>query len=164
MSEAQTAVSSAPADTTSDEATSVERIVTALYATISRPAGVAPDWERFRTLFAPGARLMPTNRGGEDGRVMRVHDVEDYIRSYGAMLEAEAIDERQVASRLERFGAIAHLWSTYELRRGDEPVTGGINSIQLYHDGARWWVVSVFWDSERPDNPIPEHYLASRDA
>jgi hypothetical protein len=28
------------------------------------------------------------------------------------------------------------------------------------NDGRRWWVVTVFWDSERPDNRIPEKYLA----
>ena len=38
----------------------------------------------------------------------------------------------------------------------------GINSIQLFYDGTRWWVLSVFWDNERPDQPIPEQYLSDR--
>jgi hypothetical protein len=38
-------------------------------------------------------------------------------------------------------------------------VTRGINSIQLMNDGSRWWIVSVFWDAERPDNPLPAEYL-----
>ena len=50
----------------------------------------------------------------------------------------------------------------HELRpvyaRAAEPFARGINSIQLYHDGARWWVVNVFWDSERADNAIPSEY------
>ena len=31
---------------------------------------------------------------------------------------------------------------------------------QLYHDGERWWVVTIYWTSERPDLPIPERYLS----
>ena len=55
-----------------------------------------------------------------------------------------------------------HAFSTYEARRTPddaEPFMRGINSIQLFHDGTRWWVVTVFWDAERPGNPIPAEYL-----
>ena len=34
----------------------------------------------------------------------------------------------------------------------------GINSIQVVNDGQRWWVASVVWDTERPNNPIPPEY------
>jgi len=47
--------------------------------------------------------------------------------------------------------------SSYESHRspGDKPFDRGVNSFQLLNDGSRWWIVSIFWDSERPDNPIP---------
>ncbi|MFN7621484.1 MAG: hypothetical protein ACK5RN_15375, partial [bacterium] len=45
----------APADVASPEA-----IVAALYQVISGDIGVARDWDRFRALFHPTARLMPT--------------------------------------------------------------------------------------------------------
>lgn len=35
----------------------------------------------------------------------------------------------------------------------------GINSFQLMNDGKRWWVVTIFWEAETPENPIPEKYL-----
>ena len=59
---------------------------------------------------------------------------------------------------------MAHAFSTYESSVGTEdsdPEMRGINSIQLFHDGSRWWVVSVFWDSERDDQPIPTEYISS---
>jgi len=31
--------------------------------------------------------------------------------------------------------------------------------MTFYNDGKRWWCLSITWDSERPDNPIPEKYL-----
>jgi hypothetical protein len=144
---------------------SIEGIVTTLYALISGAAGETRDWERFRTLFIPGARLIPTNRAihdGQGGHAPDVMDVETFIRTSAPVLEPMGFVERQIAMRVERFGCVAHAWSTYDSRHAAddaEPFARGINSIQLYHDGARWWVVTIFWDSERPDNPIPAEYL-----
>lgn len=68
--------------------------------------------------------------------------------------------EREIARRTERFGHIAHVFSTYEYRtETDSTVVRGINSIQLLNDGTRWWVISIFWEPERPDNPLPAEYL-----
>jgi hypothetical protein len=144
---------------------SLEGIIARLYAAISGPAGEPRDWERLRALLVPGARLIPTNRaihGGQGGHPPEMMDVETFISTSAPFVERMGFYERQVAARVERFGCIAHVWSTYEsLHAPDdpEPFSRGINSIQLYHDGARWWVVNVFWDSERADNPIPPQYL-----
>jgi hypothetical protein len=27
--------------------------------------------------------------------------------------------------------------------------------VQLFFDRGRWWIVSIVWDNERPDNPLP---------
>lgn len=143
---------------------SIEGILTTLYALISGPAGEPRDWDRFRSIFIPGARLIPTNRAIHDdqgGHPPEVMDVETFIRTSTPILESMGFEERQIAMRVERFGCVAHAWSTYESRYapGEEPFARGINSIQLYDDGTRWWVVTVFWDSERADNPIPPEYL-----
>jgi hypothetical protein len=143
---------------------SIEGIITAMYALISGPPGEPRDWDRLRTLYLPGARLIPTNRAiheGRGGHPPDVMDVETFIRTTAPILETMGFEERQIAMRVERFGCTAHAWSTYESRHApdEEPFARGINSIQLYHDGERWWVVTVFWDSERADNPIPAAYL-----
>ena len=149
----------------SDPSESIEGIVTAMYAAISGAAGAGRDWERFRTFFLPGARMIPTNRAihnGQGGHPPDVMDIETFIRTTAPVVERLDFHEQQVAMRVEAFGCIAHVWSTYDSRGAPdaaEPFARGINSIQLYHDGARWWVVNVFWDSERADNPIPPRYL-----
>ena len=89
-------------------------------------------------------------------------DVEGYIARVEPLFETEGFYEKEVARRTELFGQIAHVWSTYESRhdpRDREPFMRGINSIQLLNDGKRWWIVTVYWDSERPDNPLPPQYL-----
>jgi hypothetical protein len=70
--------------------------------------------------------------------------------------------EREIAHKIETFGNIAHVWSTYESRRKLDdamPFTRGVNSFQFVHHDNRWWVLTILWDAERVDNPIPAKYL-----
>jgi len=38
----------------------------------------------------------------------------------------------------------------------------GINSIQLFFDGERWWIVNIYWQHENADAPIPPQYLLEK--
>ena len=141
---------------------SIDAIIAALYDVISGPAGVKRDWDRFRALFAPGARLIPTGRRPDGVQVMRTMTPEEYASTIGPQLEQGGFFEREIGRRTERFGGIAHVFSAYDSKRtaaDPAPFARGINSIQLVNDGTRWWVVTIFWDSERRDNPIPPEYL-----
>ena len=141
---------------------SIDAIVAAVYDVISGAAGEARDWDRWRSLFLPDARLIPivaVQGGSADPRFMTP---EDYVTRSGPFLEENGFFEVEVSRTQESFGAIAHLFSTYESRRteaDEEPFARGINSFQLMNDGSRWWVVNIMWDSERPGNAIPEKYL-----
>ena len=147
----------------SRDAVSMDSIIASLYDVISGPAGQKRNWDRMRSLFIPGARLIPTTRQQATGLLgTRVLDVEGYISSSGASLEKNGFFEKEVSRQTEIFGNIAHVFSTYESRRNADdpkPFARGINSIQLMNDGQRWWVVTVFWQAEGPDNPIPAKYL-----
>jgi hypothetical protein len=140
---------------------SIDAIVAAVYDVISGPAGQKRDWDRFRSLFIPGARLIPVTQAG-DARSARVLSVDDYVMRSSPILEKGGFYEREIAKRTEKFGDIAQLFSTYESRRkADDPTPfiRGINSFQLMHDGKRWWVVTIFWEAEGPDRQIPAEYL-----
>lgn len=157
----ETTAPTTPAANPKDVA-SMDAILAALYDTISGPAGQTRDWNRLRSLFIPGGRLIPTGKRptGESGA--RVLDVEGYISASVAYLEKNGFFEREIARRTEKYGSIAHVFSTYDSRhKADDakPFARGINSIQLMFDGTRWWVVTIFWDVETPENPIPKKYL-----
>jgi hypothetical protein len=145
-----------------EDVESIEGIVKALYEVVSGPAGTR-DWDREHTLLHPQGRLMPTRPRPEGGAEVDVFDSAGYIASRTPFFAANAFWETELVHRVERFGNLAHVWSTYEGRRapGEEPFLRGINSIQLFHDGDRWWVMSVLWDNEREGNPLPERYLRS---
>lgn len=152
-----------PAADPKDVAT-MDSIVAALYDVISGPAGQKRNWDRFRSLFVPGARLIPTGRRPTGEVVSRVRTPEDYIQG-GAQLEQNGFFEKEVSRRIEKFGNIVHIFSTYEARRkaeDEKPFMRGINSIQLMNDGKRWWIVTVFWQAEDDQNPLPAEYLRSR--
>ena len=136
---------------------SVDSILAALYASISTPAGTKLDPDRFRSLFAPDARLIPTGPRG-----IRSLTVEQYIRGSFPVIEQNGFYEREIARTVEQFGGIVQAFSTYESRHSaadPAPFARGINSIQLYNDRQRWYVVTIFWQAESAGNPIPAEYL-----
>lgn len=141
---------------------SLDAIVAALYDSISFEPGGEPDWERLRTLFHPDGRLIPPR--GEDPGPRFVLDVGEFAR-----LSTEYVDEvgirergfheREIGRETRRFGNVAHILSAYESLHSpadDAPFSRGVNSIQLVRDEGRWWLVSIAWDVEEPEAPIPE--------
>jgi len=139
---------------------SIDSLVHAVYDVISGPAGPR-DWDRFRKLFAEGARLIPMrkNAAGETAPVALTP--EQFIERVSANTAKQGFFEHEIGRRVDSFGDIAHVFSTYESRRAPEekPFTRGINSFQLVRSGGSWRVVTILWDSERDGNPIPERYL-----
>lgn len=146
-----------PADVTSPDA-----ILAALYGVISGPAAKPRDWNRFRSLFLPGARLIPTAANAGGGERARVLTPDDYATAAEPYFQKNSFFEREVSRRTERFGGIMQVFSTYESRHEASdvrPFARGINSIQLFFDGKRWWVVTVFWQEENPAAPLPKEFL-----
>lgn len=156
------AAAEVPAPNAADVA-SLDSIMAALYDVISGDVGVKRDWNRFRSLFYPGAQMIPTGRNPSTGEIRaRRMTPEDYIAG-GARLEAAGFQEKEIARRTETFGPVTHVFSTYEathLVEGRRETMRGLNSVQLLNDGKRWWVLNIAWSAETPDNPIPARYLA----
>ena len=135
-----------------EDAREIETLVPAIYACISGPAGAPRDWDRFRFLQRPDARSLRTVVH-PDGRIeAQEFGVEDYIANVTPFFAANDFFEVQTDCRIARFGQVAHVWSRYDARPApDSPILlkRGANSIQLFNDGTRWWVVSTIWDNER---------------
>ena len=178
------AAASAPAQTSSRretaraapppaDAVSVDSIVAALYASVTHPPGSSPDFERMRAIFLYVGMLVPPVKPGQeitgtdiDGFSSRIQRAEAARKEKGEA--SPGFFEREIARRTDCFGNVCQVFSTYESRRSaadEKPFERGINSIQLVRDGKRWWIASVAWDTEKPENPIPPQYLpaAKRD-
>ena len=147
---------------------SIDAIIAAAYDVISGPMGQERDWNRERSLFFPGARLIPTRTAAElqpeSALSPQTMDVDGFIARSKEYLEKDGFFEKEIARRTEQFGQIAHVWSTYDSRHranDPEPFMRGINSFQLFHDGSRWWIVTIFWQHESAADPIASRYLES---
>ena len=154
-----------PATVKEADGASVDTIVAALYDVISGPAGAPRNWNRMRALFAPDAKLMVIGARPEGGFGLRAMTVEDYISRNMSVFNTRGFYEREIARTTESFGQLVHVFSTYELLRSPndpKPFMRGINSIQLAHDGKRWWIANLVWRAEDAGLALPERYLQSR--
>lgn len=143
-----------------EDVSTIDGIVKAYYETISGPAGQPREWARDRTLYLPSIKLISLSvEAGKPAADIMSH--QEYIESSNEFFLKNGFFEKEIHRVTQRFGNMAHVFSTYEARnKEDGPIIArGINSIQLYFDGARWWITAAMWDDERPDNPIPKEFL-----
>jgi len=159
----------APRDVRVDPAdvATVETLLAAVYDVISGPAGQVRDWPRFHGLFhAERGRMMASRAaremvaGAPTRELVHLSPAEYEARS-GPVLEARGFFERQIAARVETFGDIAHVFSTYEARTtlDGDVIARGVNSFQLWWDGTRWWVLSILWCTESEEFPLEARHL-----
>lgn len=153
----------AQAPVSTEDVSSPEAVVRALYETVQRAPGTTYQWDRFRTLFLSTARLMPNTEQTRGETVTMTVDEFIHRVDRGTVIggaQDRGFAEEEVHSIVERYGDIAHAFSTYQKRFWkDERILGrGINTVQMVFRGGRWWITSMAWDEETGAGPLPERY------
>jgi hypothetical protein len=146
------------------DVSSIDAILRAAYAVISGPAGQR-DWQRFHSLFAPGARLIPAERDSTGHTRLHVTTVDEFAQSAAQYFATHSFYERGIGQKVDAFGAVAQVFSPYASfhdANDPQPFARGINSFQLFNDGTRWYIVTIYWNAERPDLKIPAQYLNAK--
>lgn len=129
----------------------IDQAIRGVYEVISGPPGQKRDFDRMRSLFAPGATLKAIGPKGLHGG-----SVEDYISRNKDILEKDGFTERELGRRTEVWGGLATAWSAYDGRTANGSFhERGINSFQLVKIDGKWVVASILWQEETPDNPLP---------
>jgi len=144
-----------------EDVSTLDGIVKAYYEVISGSAGQPRQWSRDRTLYISDIRFVAMSVDKSGKPVAHIATHQQFVDASNPSVVQDGFFESEIHRVTERFGNIAHIFSTYESRNKlDGPVIArGINSIELFWDGQRWWIASAIWDDERPDNPIPAEYL-----
>ncbi len=149
-----------------NDVNSMDNILAALYDVISGDSTKKRDWDRFRSLFHPDARLIPSGKNPQTGVTRAIAlTAEDYIKRAEPVMAKEGFFERELARKTETFGAMTHVFSTYQsFHKADDkmPFARGINSIQLLNDGKRWYIISIYWFAETPEIQLPKKYLKGK--
>jgi hypothetical protein len=145
--------------------TTIDGIMTELYASVTRAPGEPFAWDRLRAIMLPGGVMLPqrAQTGGEslmmdvDGFIAMVDEVWDPV--IGTPQDI-GFFERQINVIVEEFGDVAHALTTYE-KGYYEPrriLARGVNSVQLVKREGRWYVLSITWDEENTAGPLPPRY------
>jgi hypothetical protein len=141
----------------------IESTVRAFYDTISAAAGGKLDRDRLRSLFLPAGRIVVVRPASSSRAAdVRILSPEEYAAISDSQTVSQGFFDRNLANQIERFGVMGHIYSTYESRSerdSPKPVARGIKSFELLNSDNRWYIVQVYFDSERPENPIPDRYL-----
>jgi hypothetical protein len=133
----------------------IDQAIRGVYEVISGPPGQKRDFDKMRSMFAPGATLKAIGPKG-----LRGGSLEDYISRNSAVLEKEGFTERELGRRIEVWGGLATAWSAYDGRTANGSFhERGINSFQLVKVDGKWLVASILWQEETPDNPLPANLL-----
>jgi hypothetical protein len=145
-----------------DQVKTIDNTIETLYSVISGEKGVERNWELMQYLFHPEAKMIPSgyNKEGE----FKAHYItpDQYIDQSGKWLIENGFFEKEIHRTVNTFGNISHVFSTYEAFNSEAdktPFMRGINSIQLLHDGERWWILNIYWSQESKTNLIPKEYL-----
>ena len=155
-------------DARPEDVASPETIIAAAYEAISRAPGESFDWDRFRSLYVPGALMIPnTEQSGGEFTVHTVEEFNDWVDAWYAENapiggeDDQGFVEEGIHSVTNRYGDVVQVMSTYVKRfHGSDQVLGrGINAFTLVFDGDRWWIASTAWDEENGAGPIPAEYL-----
>ena len=156
----------APEPPPSDGA-SLDSLLRALYEGVSHAPDAEPNWARLAPLFVPGARLTPPKPPGDPKWVaLSFEEFRDAVRKGVATRREEGkpsgFFEREIGRETHVYGNVVDVLSSYEGRfRADDPkpFIRGVNFFQVVKAGDHFAIVAIVWDTERPENPIPEHLL-----
>jgi hypothetical protein len=143
---------------------SIGGVLTALYGAVQRPPGEGFRWDLLRAVAHPEAVMIPSTE--QQGGQMVVMSVEEFIAwgdefAGGGGPDDPGFAEEEIARRVERYGDVAQVFSTYQAHfwDDDEILARGINAITLVWNEGRWWLTAIAWDEEVGAGPIPDAYL-----
>jgi hypothetical protein len=133
-----------------------EGIPAAFDAAITGPAD--KDRACMKALLIPEARIMLVSLGADGAPSYRLETLDDWIariKARGHIMQ----EEKQLKFHIERYGNIAHLWSSYALCSDGKQVGRGINSIQAIKEAGGWRVTGIMLQAESATAPLPKEYL-----
>src|SRR5215470_8013390 len=131
-------------------------IPAALDAAITGPAD--KDRACMKALLIPEARMMFLSIAADGAPSYRLETLDDWIARVKARGHA-TLEEKQRTLRLDRYGDIAQLWSSYTLQSDGKQVGRGINSIQAIKEAGGWRITGITVQAESVTAPLPKEYL-----
>jgi len=125
----------------------IDGLMKAYYEVVSGPVGERSDLERDRSLHHPEAWIAIAGANESGDPMVNVMTVDGF---HGDNAPRQTAFWEWETDRVERrSGNMVSVWSSYaasETENG-EPHTVGVNTLTLFWDGARWWIMNWMFDA-----------------
>ncbi|HMI83089.1 MAG TPA: hypothetical protein VK550_03290 [Polyangiaceae bacterium] len=142
-----------------EDASTIDGLVRAYYEVVNVAPREPRQWGRDRTLYSPWIRFVALGESPSDRAKVQVWTHDELVAATEPLIE-KGFREREIHRSMRRYGAMAHVDSTYETETGPEHRRSrGLNSLDLYFDGHRWWIASAMWQGEDKEHPLPAELL-----
>lgn len=136
---------------------SIDALMKASYEVVSGEKGAKRQWERDNYLHHQKAVYSYFDKKKQEQVALTL---QEFHKETDDMVFQTAFYENEINREVRVFGNIAHVWSTYETRlvKDGKVERRGINSIQLFFDHNRWYIISWTFCGEKGDNIIPKTF------
>lgn len=135
-----------------DNKDAILAMIRSLYEALNWGPDKAPGWDAFKACFHETARLYPS------ARPMEALSVDAFVERMDAQRQSgnlASFSETMLGEDVLVFGNVAVAFSAYETLMNDGDTSRGLNAFHLAHDGNEWKVLSLAWDNESADLPLP---------
>ena len=144
-----------------EDVSSIDGIMEAYYDAVSGPAGQPRQWARESTLSKPGTQFVVIMDDEKGKPILLQLTHQQFADTMNPDAVKNGFFEHEIHRITHRYGSWAHVISTSESRaRLTGPITGhGIDNVELFWDGMRWWITYASVTFERVGEPIPKEFL-----
>jgi len=141
-----TNVAAAQVDVRPEDVATIDGIMNAFYEVVSGPAGEKADKARDSTLHHAEAWIAIARTTDDGAAAVNVMALNGFYGSNSP--RRQPFYEWETDREVKRSGNMAHVWSSYASSRepGGEPFDTGVNSVTLFFDGNRWWIMNWMFD------------------
>ncbi len=143
------------------ETIEIDDLTKDFYKAISFVSSEPPDFTPVKILFYGNGILINNSFS-----TPITFTAESFIEAMGSQVAEGAIEqfmERELYSKTEVFGRVAHRISVYEYNFADheqQRLPRGLNFIQFVQIEGNWRILSMAWFDENENHLIPEEYLS----
>jgi len=131
-----------------DNVGTLDGIIRAYYDVVTIKKGENVSYERDSLLHVPGVRVAAIGQDQNGKSVLQYTSLKLFHKESDPYMEKNGFIETEVDRKVEHIHSLWHVWSSYESRNttGGPIIERGTNSIELYFDGKRFWILGWFYD------------------
>ncbi|MGQ1787797.1 hypothetical protein [Saccharicrinis sp. GN24d3] len=146
----------------SDPTKSIKGIVKEVLNIISGEEGKERNWDAFRNLFLPTARMTVVYHDEDHPIPIETVSVDEFIAHLSDEYYQKGFTEYELGKAVDEYNGIAHVFQSFYAKDSESKEERGINSYQLVYHSERWWIANLVWTGDSNGVKIPKKYLRKR--